>query len=293
MSEPANRRIVAVGDAAEPGVFSGIPHALLTAGRRNGFLAAAAPLPLGWYRRTRLRWAAGRLLRGRAPVGFQYSPAFLNRAERALPAGTLGGTLLSNSQHFPRAASVRAAGGAIDYYLDATAAQLTSGRGLDVRLPADMRRFLLETERANFAAAGRVVTMSRWTARSAVEECGADPAKVTAILPGANLDLPDDWQFAAAPGAAGVDRPAVLGFVGKDWARKGLPVLCDARDELARRGVPAVVRAAGYAPKALARRAGVEFVGFLDKRRDPAALPAVPRRLRRGLPVQRPGGAGA
>ncbi len=284
MNRPTDRRrLVAVGDPADPGCFSGTPHGLLTAGRRHGALPDAAPLPLDWYAGARRRWALGRLLRGRTPAGFQYSPAFLDRAERELPAGTLSGRILSVSQHFPRAASVREAGGSIDYYVDATAAQLTSGRGLDVRVPADVRACLLETERANYAAAGRVFTMSEWAARSVVEDCGADPAKVFAVLPGANLDLPSGFPDASSPsapppgaphpGAAGIDRPAVLGFVGKDWARKGLPVLCDARDELARRGVPAVVRAAGYAPQALARREGVEFVGFLDKRVDPAAYP--------------------
>ena len=269
----ARRAVVAAGDVESPACHGGIPHAFLTAARRAGFAERGGRVSLEWAGRERLRHAALRLLTGRRPGGFQYSDRFLRRAEAELPPDLLAGEIVSFSQHFPRAATVRAAGGRISYYLDATAAGLLTGRGLDLRLPPDVAARLRATERENYALADRVVFRARWAAASAVEECGADPAKVSVILPGANLDLPAGSTPAPPPGAAGVDRPVALGFVGKDWARKGLPVLCDARDELERRGVPAVVRAAGFAPKALADRPGVEFVGFLDKRTDPAAYP--------------------
>jgi glycosyltransferase involved in cell wall biosynthesis len=260
------RAVAAIGDVADPNCWSGIPYFFWRAAKAAGFAPTPARLDLGWAVWPRRWWNAGRVLTGRRYGGFQYSPAFLAAAERRLPRELLAGEVISFSQYFPRAASVKAAGGRVSYYLDATFAALSSGRGLDLRLPPDVVRAGRELERENYALADRVITMARWTAESAVAECGVPADKVFTILPGANLDLPDGWTPAAPPGRPGVDRPFVLGFVGKDWARKGLPVVCDVRDRLAARGWRAAVRAAGYAPSALAGRAGVEFVGFIDKR---------------------------
>jgi glycosyltransferase involved in cell wall biosynthesis len=65
-----------------------------------------------------------------------------------------------------------------------------------------------------------------------------------------------------------MQRPMVLGFIGKDWRRKGLPFLLQVREELQRAGVPTVVRAAGHCPAQLARKEGIEFAGFIDKARE-------------------------
>jgi len=113
-----------------------------------------------------------------------------------------------------------------------------------------------------------VVTMSRWAAESVVRDCGVLPQKVGTILPGANIELPADYNFPDDPRVAGKERPLVLGFIGKDWRRKGLLFLLEVRGGLQRRGMATVVRAAGYCPPELARRDGLEFVGFIDKARE-------------------------
>jgi glycosyltransferase involved in cell wall biosynthesis len=61
----------------------------------------------------------------------------------------------------------------------------------------------------------------------------------------------------------------VLGFVGKDWRRKGLPFLLQVRLNLQRMGMKAVVRAAGYCPTELRHEPGLEYVGYIDKARNP------------------------
>ena len=61
------------------------------------------------------------------------------------------------------------------------------------------------------------------------------------------------------------ERPLVLGFVGKDWKRKGLMTLVDIRDALELRGHHVMIRCAGHAPEEFANRKGVRFSGFIDK----------------------------
>jgi glycosyltransferase involved in cell wall biosynthesis len=83
------------------------------------------------------------------------------------------------------------------------------------------------------------------------------------------LILPAYFAFPSAPGQPGRDRPLRLGFVGKDWQRKGLPFLLRVRTELERMGMPAVVRCAGRRPRELSDEPGLDYVGFIDKAHSP------------------------
>jgi glycosyltransferase involved in cell wall biosynthesis len=262
----SSRSVIAVGDVTDPRCWSGIPYFFWKAATKAGFTTGAGRVPLNIARWPRRWWAVRRLLAGRRPSGFQYSQAFLDWAEAFLPRELLVGDVISFQHHFPRAETVRKAGGRISYYLDAPFAALSSGRGLDLHLPPDVVAETLERDRRNFALADRVIVMADWAADVVVNECGVPAEKVFTVLPGANLDLPEGWLPPVKLGQPGVDRPFVLGFVGTDWLRKGLPLVVEVRDELVRRGWKVVVRAAGFAPRKLASRPGVEFMGYLDKR---------------------------
>jgi glycosyltransferase involved in cell wall biosynthesis len=261
-----SRVVAAIGDVSDPNCWSGIPFFFWRAAAAAGLAAHPVRLDLTWARWPRRRWNAGRVLSGRRHGGFQYSTAFLSAAESRIPKSLWAGEVLSFSQHFPRAATVRAAGGHITYYVDATFAALASGRGLELNLPADVAAAGVELERENYALADRVVAMASWTAESLGTECGVPLERIKIIPPGANFDPPTGWRPQSPHGRPGVDRPFVLGFIGKDWRRKGLPLVCDVRDRLAARGWNVLVLAAGHAPQTLASRAGVTFVGFIDKR---------------------------
>ena len=136
----------------------------------------------------------------------------------------------------------------VSYYIDATLRQNFDDYGLADRINPEIREDALRRESEHYHAAERIVCMSRWAANSVVAHYGIPPSKVHVILPGANLgddDLapsPDD----AAPPLA----PLRLGFIGKDWRRKGLPFLLRVAEELERRGV----RRAGGGASARARR---------------------------------------
>jgi glycosyltransferase involved in cell wall biosynthesis len=200
------------------------------------------------------------------PQGYQYSKSFLDKAESLIPMEALSGRILSFSQHFPRASTVKKAGGKISYYVDATFAALTSGRGLDLRLPKDVVKCIRQLEIENYEMAERIITMGRWARDSVIQDCQIAPSKVFTILPGANMIVPDDWSPSAAPeGRAGIDRPFVLGFVGREWERKGLMTVVESAQKLRDRGWKVLVRSVGEAPKAFAQDTDIDFVGWIDK----------------------------
>ena len=274
MIDARPRSVAAVGDVASVHAWSGIPFHFWQAARAAGFAELPWQLDLARFDWPRKAWTLGRLLRGHRPGGFQYSDAFLARACAQVPPELLATEIITFNQHFPPVRAVAAAGGELNHYIDATFAAMTDHRALDLRLPPDIAARGREQERANYAESRRVVTMARWAARSAVDECGVDPAKVFTILPGANFDWPAGTALpdAPAPGRAGREREFVLGFVGMDWRRKGLPLVVEVRDALAHRGWRTLVLAAGDAPPELTRQPGVRFVGRIDKAREPGAF---------------------
>lgn len=268
------RSVAAVGDVESVSAWSGIPFFFWKAARLAGFAELPWRLDLSRFAWPRRYWTLQRLLRGHRPGGFQYSDAFLGRACAQMPQTLLSTEIITFNQHFPPARSVSAAGGELNHYIDATFAAMTNRRALDLHLSVDIAARGCEQERANYSTSRRVVTMARWAARSAVGECGVDAAKVSTILPGANFDLPADAVLPEAPAAerAGREREFVLGFVGMDWRRKGLGLIVDVRDALARRGWKTLVLAAGEAPEELTRRPGVRFMGRIDKAHEPTAF---------------------
>lgn len=262
--------IAATGDAGDINCWSGIPWHFGEAARSLGWRATPWRLDLAAHTRARRWWNLRRVLSGRGLGGYQYSEAFLDRAEAEVPDRLWANTVLTFNQHFPRTQSVAARGGRLVHYLDATFASLSRQQGWVDHVSSSAIDEALAVERENLRRSARVVTMARWAAVAAVQEHGLAADNVFTILPGANLELPVDFDFPVVPGQTGVDRPLVLGFVGKDWRRKGLSFLMDVRTQLQRQGLSAVIRCAGHCPRELQREPGVEYTGFIDKSRTPA-----------------------
>jgi len=256
--------IAAIGDVADITCWSGIPYHFWKAALRRGLHARAIRLDMREFAWSRRLWNARQLLCGHSARGYQYSRSFLRRAEDRMAKDWNGGRIITFNQHFPRTSTICALGGSLWHYLDATFASLCEPGGAGENLPLRIRKKGIELECENYAG-GHIVMMARWAAESVVNDCGVPAKKVATILPGANVDLPPDYSFPFDERVPGKERPLVLGFVGKDWQRKGLPFLLQVRNELERMGFPAVVRAAGHCPKELRRTAGLEFVGFIDK----------------------------
>ncbi len=264
MSMPV-RSLCAVGSVTDVSCWSGIPFHFWEESRRTGFATETFDIKLGQISRHRWMWNAGRFLTGRGGGGFQYSSRFLDLLESQIPEDGWKSEILTFNQTFPRACSVQGRGGTLNHYLDAPLAALVSGRGLDLRLPSTVVKRALSLERENYAASERVIMMARWAAEVVRGECGVAEGKVHVILPGANLNLPSDWDFPVPEGRAGRERPFTLGFVGKDWKRKGLPLLISVNRELQRRGWLTKVLVVGDAPFEIRNSPGVEFSGFIDK----------------------------
>lgn len=127
----------------------------------------------------------------------------------------------------------------------------------------------IEGERAFLAACDVVWTNSPWTA-SAIEAQGVAPSAIAVHPPACGV--PD-------PGTIDRDWSELhVVFIGKDWERKGGPLLVDAFARVAAQRPQATLTVIGCSPNV--QQHGVRVLGYLDKD-DPVQGPALRAALER------------
>jgi len=264
------RSVALLGDVMDIDCFGGAPRRFFDAAQRAGFAQHAWRIDLGRLRIPRAIWNLQRKLRGLGWGGFQFSAACRQRSLRQIPRELWATDVISFQQHFPPPQPLLEAGGRLNLYVDATYAQLFPAYGVDRDWSARTRAEAIAYEKEVFAAATRIVASQSWTLRSLLVDYGIPAHKCTAILPGPNYPAHPGLVPAAGPGRAGVDRPFVLGFIGKDWRRKGLTFLLEVAAALQRMGWRVAVRAIGFRATELdfPAPAGLECLGFIDKERE-------------------------
>ena len=118
--------------------------------------------------------------------------------------------------------------------------------------------------------------MCQWAADSVIKDYGINPAKVHVVPGGANLD---EAQLSRLPAALlspppSAHQPLRLGFLGKDWQRKGGPFLLQLAEALGERDIPTVIRAIGPDPASLPAHPALQPLGFINKQGDTARFVA-------------------
>jgi len=110
--------------------------------------------------------------------------------------------------------------------------------------------------------ASAVIYSSAWAARSAVEDYGADSAKVHVIPFGANLDEIPPREVALARKLS--DRCRLL-FLGVEWARKGGDIAFETLLKLEELGIAAELTVCGCTPPKAFAHERMKVIPFLDK----------------------------
>ena len=259
------RTLVAVGDVTDPNTWSGTPYHYWQAGKKAGFITSPATLDLKRISWQRYVWNAERILSGRKAGGFQYSHWFSRILESQIQNGCEADEYLSFNQFLPTASFASNRGTKCSYYIDATMTDLLKSYKLGDTMAASTAQRALRKERENLEAAERVIGFQRWAANSILHDYGISPDKVKTILPGANLVLPDGFSFSDMRPGAGIDHPLRLCFIGKDWERKGLPLLAEVRSSLERRGLNVILCVIGGCPESLKDQPGIDYKGFINK----------------------------
>jgi len=261
------RTIAALGDVMDPNCFGGAPRQLFDECKNQGFADNAWSVDTRKLKPSRLAWNALQILKLRAPGGFQYSKAGQAAALAQIPCALWETEVISFHQNFPPPGPVIEAGGEVNFYFDATYTQLFPAYGMERCVGRRALRDAIANEREAFSAARRLVVNQSWAYRSLLADYSMDPKKCAVILPGANYPVFPGYCPLNPDGRAGRDRPFVLGFIGKDWRRKGLMFLNEIAIGLRARNWKVTIRAMGFPADELPPGTGIECLGFIDKRR--------------------------
>lgn len=265
------RQLLCCGDATDPATWSNIPYFLLQAGAQQGLFQGGLPLHPEQLRSQRHLWNLKQALTTGKAGGFQYSRTFtraLLAQAKLAPDQPLA--LLS---HFPLLPCLPwPAAWRVDYYIDATTQQVFADYGSGERLAPAYRQQVLKRERQAYHQAGAVIGMCQWAADSVINDYGIDNAKVHVVPGGANLDESQLAQLPAMPPPPppSAEQPLRLGFLGKEWQRKGGPFLLQLANALQQRGIPALIRAIGPDPSTLPAHPSLQPLGFINKQTDTA-----------------------
>ncbi len=269
--EQRPRVLAVIGDANDPDAWSGIPYHFLTAARASGLIQRGLDLkPRGTaWRARRLLWNLGRMLAADRPGGYQFSAGFLDRLWAPHLAAVEGCELVNHFQLYAPSVVSLAERGRVSLvpYIDMTLTELFEGYRLKRKIGRRVALKALELEARGYRAATKVITMSQQSAQILTTKYAISSNRVRVVVPGANLD--ETFLTARRQPPGGDSGEFVVGYIGKDYRRKGLHRLVRAIELLRRRGVPVRLRVIGHCPRELRQADGVEATGFLDKRSDP------------------------
>jgi len=208
--------VVATGDPALASTWSGIGAGLVGALRRRGLgvttVDSSPPAAVG--QAALIASAVARRSRIDANyTGAMHALRARTAARRLRAAGPVEGIVLFGAeQGLPR-------GSRYVVWADMTLVQARATHPVFARLSERTAREWARRQRAVYDGAVALAAASDWTARSLVQDFGADPARVHVVGFGRNHE--------PGPRTTPWSPPRFL-FVGLDWERKGGPAVLDA-----------------------------------------------------------------
>lgn len=149
------------------------------------------------------------------------------------------------------------------YMTDATFSQIQGYYPYFSNLASYNIRQGIELDRRAFQRADHCMLASEWARDSAMNDYGIDPAKISVMPCGANLDrIPAEEELNEF-------NPTYchLLFLGVDWERKGGQTALDTFLLLKQQGLPVTLTIVGCTPpsNAISNREGITIIPFLDK----------------------------
>ena len=252
----SNLDIITVGNVAENN--STPPFYFYQTAKNMGYdVQAINSIPTD-YERKRIFWNLKRLLLGKGKGGFQYSSIGCLSMEQFILPQLKNPALLTFSQHMPMLPAILEQKD-LYVYVDATLAGFNKGIGLDFEVPSDIKTYAMDRERKLYQRAKFIFTRSVWAKESMIMDHGISPDKIHVVYPGANLGAVDTFNHP-------VTDKLVLGFVAKDWKRKGFDYLLQLAEHLQNNGLETRIKVIGELPTELAKHPQVEYLGFIDKK---------------------------
>lgn len=266
------RKLICLGNPNDINVASGTPYYILKYGRELGLISDPIELDLPKNKLRKYFWNVKQYLKNGKYGGYQYSEKFLNdfQIKFTEKAKKTSEKIFILSHHpsipiYPWKKNLF-----VDFYIDATNKQIFESYGIGVNIDKRFQSEIILREKNAYEAAGSIFCMCKWAADSVIKDYGINPQKVHFIVGGPNIneDFLKKGIKLTCPKEPTKTNPLIIGFLGKDWARKGGKFTFEVVKHLNSLGIFTILRVMGKRNKDIPNSKLIEHLGYIDKNKD-------------------------
>ena len=260
------RYFICNGDANSYTTHGGLPFNLFKTAKEYGLIDNAISLDYQKLRYWKSLWNFIQLLKYGKPRGFQWSKVYAKKLIKQIKyledkeISILSIYPLLPSYPWPEKWNV-------DFYIDATILQILDQYKLSNLISNSYKRGIINREKLNYVRANRIICRSNWAIQSLIKDYQIEKSKISLVPGGANLDIKeiDRSKLLSFPPKPSINNPIIVGFIGRDWERKGGNFLIKLADTFNDNNVPFEIRVVGPKENTLPNHKCLKYVGFIDK----------------------------
>ena len=265
------RKLICYGNPNDINTASGTPYYILKYGKKIGLINNAIDLNFSQKKATKYLWNIIQFLKTGKYGGYQYSLQSLKKIQRIIFADYSDSEnkyILSHHPSIPLYPWPKNT--FVDFYIDATNLQIFNNYGYGSKIDEKFKLEVINRERAAYQAAGSIICMCQWAADSVIKDYGINSKKVHVVVGGANLDeeFLDNKNNLLCPKQPSDAVPLFIGFLGKDWQRKGGEFAFEVVKNLNSCGIWSVLRVIGTRKKDISNSRFIEYLGYIDKKKE-------------------------
>lgn len=259
--------ICSTGDASSEKERGGSPYFFAESLRKKGYDASGLKLDMKKVKFQRIKWILKRIIYLKHPRGFQYTDLFTELVNHQWPS--------INSEHlliawhpFILPKKVIENNDFI-LYIDATQKQVFENYTKFIK-SSSLKSNAIKREKNIMQKSLLILCMSEWTAKSVIHDYGIEESKVNVLTGGANVKRHILKNVLYQKNANNLlsKEPIILGFIGKDWHRKGGPFVLKVIEKLNSDGIRAYLRVIGPKKNKLPKSPFLQPLGFFDKSKE-------------------------
>lgn len=265
------RQLICIGNPNDVNAASGTPFYILKYGLKIGLISNGLNFKFPKNKLPKYFWNLKQFIKTGKYGGYQYTKNFLKNIDDIIKKDLKKSNKKYILSHHPSIPIYPWSKNLIvDFYIDATNKQIFDNYGMGATIDKSFKEEILLREKKAYKASGNIFCMCQWAADSIIKDYGIDRKKVHVIVGGPNLDesLIKKESYMFCPKEPNNSDPLVLGFIGKDWERKGGQFTLEVVNNLNNLGINTILKVIGTRKKDIPNSPFIKNVGYIDKNKD-------------------------
>ena len=265
------RELICLGNPYDINSTSGIPYYILRYGTEIGLISKGTIYEKPKNKIPKYLWNLKQFIKTGKYGGYQYTIKAIKKMEANINNNYSKSEPYYLLSHHPSIPIYPWSKNLfVDFYIDATNKQIFESYGVGETIDKKFQSEIMLRERNAYEAAGSIFCMCKWAVDSVIKDYGINPQKVHLIVGGPNIneDLLKKEKKLTCPKEPTKTNPLIIGFLGKDWDRKGGKFTFEVVKNLNSLGILTILRVVGKRNKDIPNSKFIEHIGYIDKNKD-------------------------